>query len=195
MHSLAIQDFGAIVEGAQHQQEDSMATLHRWLGTEPSLRTLPSYVVLSVFLCWLISLMGHFSGLEMARSTMNVSQAIEEEGIVTSFIRTAVTKPFTEELEYRLIPFGLMWLAWSGGKLPLSVLALVAFPTSAYFGWVHGGIANVFMHGSLGLVLAVALVKWSGNGANPAKGFLVAVLIHGTFNFCHALWRLSVAYM
>ncbi len=124
-------------------------------------------------------------------STMaNYSAKIQSTGIESMVFQNFIITPVREEFMYRFLPFVLVWWAWRAWRKeapPPLVAVFLVLVTSVWFGYIHGGIGNVLIQGSLGVVFALVYLYMSAYGKKPLLGLFAAVLLHGTYNFYIAL--------
>ena len=127
---------------------------------------------------------------EVNGRTTSYVVVLQSKGILEMAPRSFMWTPLREEVLYRLLPFGGLWAVWAfvfASKPPISIAGLMIVGTSVYFGYIHGGVGNIFIQGTVGVFLALTYLKMSNYGGVPLKGFIAAFLLHGAYNFAVAL--------
>ena len=127
---------------------------------------------------------------ELSGRTISYKVVLQSKGILEMAPRSFMWMPLKEEALYRFVPFVGLWWGWAlvfASKPPISATVLLVAVTSAYFGYIHGGVGNIFIQGTIGVFLALTYLKMSSYGSAPLKGIAAAVLLHGMYNFTVAL--------
>ena len=83
-----------------------------------------------------------------------------------------IASPMVEEVLFRLLPIGIVSRIW--GKENKIVLWSVIIISSVIFGLIHGSWRNIFLQGSVGIVLSMAFLK---------GGYLSSFIAHSYCNF------------
>jgi len=129
--------------------------------------------------------------LEHSANTANYASELQSIGVQNIALRSFVSTPIREEFLFRILPFGTVWALWfvwmRQSSPPLSVALGALLVSSAWFGYIHGGVGNIFIQGFIGVVYAIVFLKWSAYGKTPLRGVLVVIVLHGTYNFAVAL--------
>lgn len=89
--------------------------------------------------------------------------------LAVMFLMSVVIAPIWEEAVFRVSLVGLT------EHLPSQFLMPIMIASSCLFGWLHGGVMNVFFQGIVGFVIACVYVK---NG----YCYKSAVAVHALYN-------------
>jgi membrane protease YdiL (CAAX protease family) len=167
-------------------------SIRRWLSDEPPFKRLIITVPKAVFASLVLSMLGAvlvkvlFPASDPEANGKAIAEAAKHMGRSELLVLTVVVGPLIEELLFRLLPFGALFiLAWLTGTrshrwlVPVTMALIVQ--TAAMFGYMHG-TANILVQGMAGLILGSVFVKYSGFGRNVAKGFTASVVCHAVFN-------------
>jgi|GEM_PF-3713674 len=170
--------------------------LQEWLKRRMRFRTYLILLPVLVLFCMGIANGGRTfvrsvdPDIELSGKTVNYRVVLQTKQIHEMAPRSFVWVPIKEEFQYRLVPFGIVWILWLlafGSRPPIAATGLLVITTSAYFGYIHGGVGNIFIQGAVGVVLALVLLKVSGYGSAPLKGAAAAIMLHGAHNLRVAL--------
>jgi hypothetical protein len=176
---------------------------HRLLAGAPFWLFLCFLPVL-VFFCWNLAAYGRelvgwiAPELSVSSTTRNYALELQVKGVHDIALRSFVATPLREEFLFRVLPFGLVWAFFALFRKevpPLRLAFILVVATSVVFGYVHGGVGNIFIQGLIGVVLALVLLVWGSYGRTPLRGVLAVLLLHGAYNFYVAMWiqdRLTV---
>ncbi len=169
---------------------------NRLLAGAPFWLFLCSLPVL-VFFCWNLAIYGRefvewfAPGLPISNNTRSYALELQVVAVHDIALRSFVITPLREEFLYRVVPFGLLFVGWSVFRKsapPLWLVFAFVLVTSFVFGYVHGGIGNVFIQGLIGIVIALVFLVWGAYGRTPLKGICAILLLHGSYNFYVAMW-------
>jgi len=83
-----------------------------------------------------------------------------------------------EELIFRIVP---LTIAMSASERA-SVHVLTALVMGGIFGYVHGGVGNIFLQGIGGFLYGLLFIKYAAGGERFLEASLVVILIHTAFN-------------
>lgn len=92
--------------------------------------------------------------------------------VVSLLFNLLIISPIVEESLFRLLPIGIVLKIC--GKENKIVLWPVIIISSVIFGWIHGSWRNIFIQGSVGIVLSAAFLK---------GGYVSSVVAHIVCNF------------
>lgn len=170
-----------------------MEALGRWFRRSAPFSDLIGYLWLIVGLQALV-LLGAATAISLGFPELSISGKTVNFGVewrtmphTQVIVRSTMLVPFFEELVFRYLPLGLtFFIVWACGLSlrPLGTVIVVGaiLLTSVVFGYIHGGIGNVFIQGLAGVTFGVIFAKWSGFGARCGKGLLASTIAHGATN-------------
>lgn len=150
-----------------------------------------------VFFCWNLAIYGRdfvewlAPELSISSRTRKYGLELHARGVQDIALRSFVATPLREEFLYRVVPFGFVWGVWGTfwkTTPPLAAALVLVALTSFVFGFVHGGIGNVFIQGLIGVVIALVFLVWGSYGRTPLKGICVILILHGSYNLFVAMW-------
>lgn len=150
-----------------------------------------------VFFCWNLAIYGRdfvewfAPELSISSRTRNYALELQVREVHDIALRSFVATPLREEFLYRVIPFGLVWGVWGifwKTTPPFTVALVLVALTSFVFGFVHGGIGNVFIQGLMGIVIAFVFLVWGSYGRTPLKGICAILILHSSYNLFVAMW-------
>jgi membrane protease YdiL (CAAX protease family) len=153
----------------------------RWLRKEPKGLELLSFVYSALLwkFTYMICVMWILSGVYLILGQKMPATYTEEEA--AAFLKLPMYNflllAFMEEILFRA-PLGILLRLKMGlGKVICSMLAL-----SIFFGYLHGGIGNIFIQGMAGVILSLVFLKCGGYNLNMPKALVTTTLMHFSFN-------------
>lgn len=114
-------------------------------------------------------------------SYVDVLEEVEDSGVEIAswlFILTILLVSVFEELLFRILPLGLALKFYPRPGFLLGV----AFVSAAIFGYVHGGMYNIFLQGTGGFLYAILFIKYAAQGQRLAEASILLIVIHTMFN-------------
>jgi len=170
-----------------------MEALGRWFRRGASLSDLIGYLWLIVGVQALvlfgaaIAIRTGFPELSVSGNTVDFGAEWRTTPHAEVIVLGTMLVPLFEELVFRYLPLGLtFFVVWAFGlsHRPLGTALVVGaiLLTSLVFGYVHGGIGNVFIQGLAGVTFGIIFAKWSSFGASCGKGLLASTIAHGATN-------------
>jgi membrane protease YdiL (CAAX protease family) len=167
-----------------------MPKLMAWLQREEPFSNFFRKLPKVVFLIFVSSVAGAFVASFFFPPEMTTSEAqainetLQEFGLKTFLIILAIV-PIAEEFLFRFgligLPILLYRLATKRQLNPWCTLVLV-IASSAYFGYIHGNPANIFIQGIGGAGFAIIFIKWSVYGRRIFVGLFASTITHEAFN-------------
>jgi hypothetical protein len=178
-----------------------MKSFHGLLQHGASFKELLKYLPAIIFVQIILTLLGYelVTGTNLEHYLRNnsyvLSLYIATAGIGNYLRSFLVVAPISEEIQFRLIPFVIVFLSLramrlEGRTVGMWVLMATLFLTSIVFGLAHGSFRNIFMQGVSGVVYGLVFLKWRGltqaryvdRIKNTAKGLLASTIVHSSFN-------------
>ena len=134
----------------------------------------------------------YWPDLLSSSTVVTYSAQIQSSGLEGMVFKHFILVPFREELLYRFLPFVSLWWAWRAWRKeapPLLAAVFLILITSTWFGYIHGGVGNILIHGPMGVLFALVYLAMSAYGKKPLLGLFCAVVFHGSYNFSVALLK------
>lgn len=99
--------------------------------------------------------------------------------ITDFFIVLVIIGPVMEELIFRFIP---LYIILSPRSKDFNGVIIMATAASVIFGYLHGGIAHIFIQGVGGFLLCLLFLKCGGYHRRYFKGFCASFSAHALLN-------------
>jgi hypothetical protein len=107
--------------------------------------------------------------------------AIDRVGLF-EIVMAMVVAPLVEEGIFRYLPLTIVMAFFTFTRHHNVAFYLTTLVTSCLFGFIHGGVGNIFIQGMLGVVLCFTFRHWSRDFEYPGRGFFASVVLHSSVN-------------
>jgi len=119
-------------------------------------------------------------------SSVDLIDEAEEIGVdilAWSFIPFLILISLFEELFFRILPLGVVMRVTNRRGIYLAT----ALISAVVFGYIHGGVAHIFVQGLGGFIYGVLFIKYADNGRRLFTASILVVALHSMFNGLIAL--------
>ena len=150
-------------------------SLLSWMEEGVTLRQLPKFIIGSALVSIIVSIIGL---IIITRIGLDISSGVAKMTQLTTmaFLTKWVVAFFLEEMLFRAPLYVPIYFGWTNILIPCVIIL------SGIFGWLHGGIGNIFIQGLAGLVFSIVFLKCGGMQREFWKGLFSSTATHTASN-------------
>lgn len=165
-----------------------MQRFETWLlkgaGFRSFLKWLPLIVIFSIVLARTGRRMADYLFPGAMESFSYSQNAASGENFYAQVAVAVIAAPIIEEIINRALPFFCIQFFCNILNRTINGwwIAFYVVTSSVWFGYLHAGIASIFVQGLVGIVIAIVFLKISAAGAYWERGVLAAMILHASYN-------------